>query len=103
MASVYERRTAVTDSELVAYIRWHFMLEAEAKGSGTEGRTPAKLWHLPFGKTTNNQFGEIIKVGLCSVGGNSYYDSALADLELLLGKCEGTTPESDRAFAVTST
>lgn len=90
----------MTDSELVAYLREHLMLEAEPKGSGTEGRTPAQLWFLPFGHRVDPGFKQIIKLGISRLGQNSYYDGPLTLFETLLGKCEGTTPEDERAFAV---
>jgi len=98
---------SMTDSELVAYLREHLMLEVIKPGEpfyggGTEGRVPAMLWFLPFGKNKNNQFGEIIKMGIARVGVNSYDDAVLTLFEQLLGPCDGTTPAGARAFAVRS-
>lgn len=90
----------MTDPELVAYIREHLELEASPDYLGTEGRVPAWLWYLPFGRDANNPFKHPIRTGITRLGTNSRDDEILTFFETILGKCEGTTPENKRASSV---
>jgi hypothetical protein len=56
------------------------------EGKGTEGRDAVTVWFLPFGRTKNNQFGEIIKMHLYQCA-NSYDDLVLSTFEKLLMEC----------------